>query len=42
MANVAELSDSNFQTEVLQSDQPVLVDFLGAMVRPVPGDCPYY
>ena len=27
MANVAELSDSNFQTEVLQSDQPVLVDF---------------
>ena len=27
MANVRELSDSNFQSEVLQSDEPVLVDF---------------
>ena len=26
-ANVMELTDTNFQTEVLGSDQPVLVDF---------------
>jgi thioredoxin len=26
-ANVLELTDTNFQTEVLGSDQPVLVDF---------------
>lgn len=27
MSNVAEVTDSNFEQEVLQSDQPVLVDF---------------
>lgn len=27
MGNVAELSEGNFETEVLQSSQPVLVDF---------------
>lgn len=27
MANVAEFTDSNFQGEVLQSGEPVLVDF---------------
>jgi len=27
MANVIELSDENFEAEVLQSSQPVLVDF---------------
>ncbi len=27
MGNVVELSDQNFQTEVIQSSQPVLVDF---------------
>ncbi len=27
MANLAEFSDQNFETEVLQADQPVLVDF---------------
>lgn len=27
MANVKELSESNFDAEVLQSDQPVLIDF---------------
>ncbi len=27
MANVRELSESDFEAEVLQSDQPVLVDF---------------
>ena len=26
-ANVLELTDSNFQSEVIDSDQPVLVDF---------------
>ncbi len=27
MANVQELTESNFEAEVLKSDQPVLVDF---------------
>ncbi len=27
MANVSELTDANFEAEVLQSDVPVLVDF---------------
>lgn len=27
MGNVAEVSDDNFEAEVIQSDQPVLVDF---------------
>ena len=27
MANVSELSDANFETDVLQSAEPVLVDF---------------
>jgi thioredoxin 1 len=27
MANVLEISDSNFESEVIQSQQPVLVDF---------------
>lgn len=27
MANVAELSESNFEAEVLQASQPVLIDF---------------
>ncbi len=27
MGNIKELSDSDFETEVLQSTQPVLVDF---------------
>ena len=27
MANVSELNDANFEAEVLQSSQPVLVDF---------------
>ena len=27
MANVLELSDSNFEAEVLQSSEPVLIDF---------------
>ncbi len=27
MANVKELSESDFEAEVLQSDQPVLIDF---------------
>jgi thioredoxin 1 len=27
MADIAEFTDNNFQTEVIQSAQPVLVDF---------------
>ena len=27
MAEIAELTDQNFEAEVLQSDQPVIVDF---------------
>ncbi len=33
--NVLELTDANFQTEVLASDQPVLVRLLGSLVRPL-------
>ena len=29
MANVSQFSDSNFEAEVLQASQPVLVDFWG-------------
>ena len=35
-----ELYKETFEQEVLQSDIPVLVDFLGNMVRSVQDDCP--
>ena len=32
MSNIIETDDSNFESEVLKSDIPVIVDFLGTMV----------
>ena len=34
MADVAELTDSNFDAEVLQASEPVLVDFWGPGCQP--------
>ena len=34
--HVNEVSDSNFETDVLKSDKPVLVDFWAAVVRALP------
>ncbi len=36
MGAINEVTDGNFQAEVIESEQPVLVDFLGSLVRSVP------
>ena len=35
-----QISDSQFETEVLKANGLVLVDFLGGMVRPLPSARP--
>lgn len=40
MANVQELTEANFDAEVLQSAQPVLVDFWAPWCRTLPSHCP--
>jgi thioredoxin 1 len=34
MANVAEVTDQNFQSEVLDSDQPIIIDFWAEWCAP--------
>ena len=34
--NISDVTDTNFQAEVLENDTPVLVDFWAPVVRPVP------
>lgn len=38
-APIEEVDDGNFARTVLASSRPVLVGFLGATVRPMPGLC---
>ncbi len=37
--NTVEFNDDNFQTEVLDSSTPVLVELLGPLVRTLPTNC---
>ena len=39
MSEVLHSSDATFVADVLNSDVPVLLDFLGAMVRTMQNDC---
>ena len=38
--SITEVTDNNFQAEVIENDKPVLVDFWAPVVRPVPRDRP--
>ena len=35
-----KVTDASFEQDVLQSAEPVVVDFLGGVVRPLPPDRP--
>ena len=37
---ILEVTDANFDQEVLNSEQPVLIDFWASLVRPLPRSRP--
>ena len=39
--NTLTFTDATFESDVLSAEVPVLVDFWGRMVRPLPHDGPY-
>lgn len=42
MSNVKEFTDENFDIELKNTTDPVIVDFFCSVVRPLPYTGPYY